>query len=1214
MAELNAVKIISQHLKDRVVGPGAQKNIWHTDDLKEEFISGKPNDVYICGKLYPKENTSNVESVATATFTPIDYSLQVEVDDDYPLFAMNNVHEMDEEVEDAEAVEGAEEANEHNSRGNIDSTNAPVDWSSRFYPSDFGCTFCVQGNDRLKLSFEYGKYHRSSWTDMKLKISKLDYEYLKSERSKAGLDNLDNWFDYNEGILTWKSSLDRDKIAEFNLFPKLDDDKKNKGAKILHIIEPMCLLENFYKRTHHMSEVEVDLANLEDKISLDENSDIFVRRYEINDMVYVKVTVQHKKSCAPDGKRSFSDFLYQTKLTIENLSGKFVPYSEYVTNSIDEEYDINQYMYRDEHSFGIGDACAVEWSDDCRKLWTTANPEADVKRFSTRIDGSDNYKDVFSLYNLSIWSEKNKESVVAGLRSFIDAYDKWCDKEKNNNVTDALTHKKITDKQGNVLDRLKDSVEYLSENDEAYRCFQLANTAMLMQMIVARDSNYKKSRDYEEFANNQTLFTEIGEFQSKGGQKDSNGEWIYSYYPFQLAFMLLNLKPTIDENHGAKDVVDLIWFPTGGGKTEAYLALTALTIIARRRRHYNYQTGVYDNSGDGVTVIMRYTLRLLTAQQFERAAYLICALQFLRTRVFEGKNGMPAIPGGDITAGMWLGGSVTPNRVNDLRNDNRNRNKYTAFLQSLQNDIPQSNPFPVAYCPWCGCNLISENKQQRRGGDNRLSGYENGGTIKCINESCAFTDGLPLYYIDEILYKKKPTLLFGTVDKFVQLSRNSDTRELFANREKPNLIIQDELHLISGALGTATGLFEDALDMIFSQDGHKTKIVASTATTRNTGLLIKRLYNRQSCVFPAQGTSYKDNFFSKVDEGNSLRHHIGFMPTGVSGPIAEVAFMANMLVARIEYFKQYLKEENVQVLKNNEVDYKAVYDCLTNNGSLKKEIDDYWTILSYYNSIKDVSRTASRIANDIHNRVRTLANYDSYSLVLSFVLSQFYNRTSEFTSRLDSHKIKSLLTKSENRVKCSMGEQVPYISEGNDIILATNMISVGLDISRFNIMYMVGQPRMVAEYIQSSSRVARKEKGLVVNVLSPMRIREKSIFEDYTAFHNVYYKYVEPLSITPYTIAAIDKLIHNVVNCYIYQCLGTTHQRLRNSGDETYIYNQLSHIVERLQENCESDVVKDYIETQVRHIAQEISNDVNFNDQMMNALRDIDPNIFYEIR
>jgi hypothetical protein len=1139
--------------------------------------------------------------------------LQEEVGDDYPLFVMNEASEFNESIEVAEVAEDVEGAESYNVKGgDIDSRSVPTDWTSRFYPSEFGCTFCVGANDRIRLTFEYGKYKRASWTDMKLNISQSDYEYLQHERENSGLDDLSKWFDYSDGILTWKSSLQQEDIANFRILPsrQTGDDANNQrnSAKILRILEPMCLLSNFFKRTNYQSEMEIDLANYEDKYSLDENSDVYIRRYEIKDKVYLKVLVQNKHTSGRDN-RNILNILYQTKLTIENLTSEFVPHSEFVTNVIDEEYDINQYIYREEHSYGIGDACAVEWSDDHRKIWTTASPEADIKRFSARIDGAENYKDCFSLYSLSVWGENNRDVVVDQLRKFINSYEDWCEEEKGRNVTDELTHKKITEKQENILSRLQESVDYLSESPEAYRCFQLANTAMLMQMIVARDSDYKKSRDKEMLNGPQDLFNNINTFREKGKLKDGNGEWLYSYYPFQLAFLLLNLKPTIENEHEAKDVVDLIWFPTGGGKTEAYLALTALTIIARRRRHYNYNTGIYDNRGDGVTVIMRYTLRLLTAQQFERAAYLICALQFLHNRLNE-DGGKPAIPGGDITAGMWLGSSVTPNTVEDLNTD-----RYNTFFNRINTDSPSPNPFPIAYCPWCGCNLVSEQRYNVRGRQVRYSGYfRENGTIRCINDSCAYYNQIPLYYIDEILYTAKPTLVFGTVDKFVQLSKNTKTRELFADREMPNLIIQDELHLISGALGTATGLFEDSLDMIFSNGGHKTKIVASTATTRNTELLIKRLYNRSSCVFPAQGTSYKNNFFSKVEEGNSLRHHIGFMPTGVSGPIAEVAFMANLLVARLEYFKQYLKEHDVKVLSDNQIDYQAVYNCLTQDNALKKEIDNYWTILSYYNSIKDVSRTASRIANDIHNRVRTLTNYDSYSLALSFVLSHFYNRTSEFTSRLDSHKIKSLLTESENRVKCSMVEQVPYISDGKDIILATNMISVGLDIARFNIMYMVGQPPKVAEYIQSSSRVARKEKGLVVNVLSPLRIREKSIFEDYKAFHNVYYKYVEPLSITPYTIAAVDKLIYNIVQCYVIQCLGIDFSRLRNEGDVNYIYRQLLPVVGRLQRNCNDDIVKDYIEKKVQHIAKEIKeNTQDINDNMMNALRDIDPNVFCEI-
>ena len=167
-------------------------------------------------------------------------------------------------------------------------------------------------------------------------------------------------------------------------------------------------------------------------------------------------------------------------------------------------------------------------------------------------------------------------------------------------------------------------------------------------MLISNKAYFGKKEVELENINNSIEYNNLSFF--------INSSFAPQYRPFQLAFFLLNLEAILNEDSEERnDIVDLLWFPTGGGKTEAYLALTAYTIISR-----NILNG--ENSG-GVSVIMRYTLRLLTAQQFERATKLILALEFLRRHLIESERfNWGKLP---ISIGMWVGASTTPNDYNE---------------------------------------------------------------------------------------------------------------------------------------------------------------------------------------------------------------------------------------------------------------------------------------------------------------------------------------------------------------------------------------------------------------------------------------------------------------------------------------------------------------------------------------------------------------------
>ena len=533
---------------------------------------------------------------------------------------------------------------------------------------------------------------------------------------------------------------------------------------------------------------------------------------------------------------------------------------------------------------------------------------------------------------------------------------------------------------------------------------------------------------------------------------------------------------------------------------------------------------------------MRYTLRLLTAQQFERASLLICSLEFLRNQLKLRKELNFSLGQHPITIGMWIGKASTPNKYTDLR-----ESKYNDFFNAIEKDnvIPVNNPFPISYCPWCGCNLIGKAKDGsiKKGYNKTQKEIEKNGQLYCINPECHFKSQLPISYIDQYIYKKPPTLLFSTVDKFAGLTY-MERGSLFGsnNNKKPDLIIQDELHLISGPLGSIVGMFETLVEELATErneDNKKLrspKIIGSTATTRNTRNLIKQLYDREVATFPVSGVRYSDNFFSHVmDEEKSKRLYSGLIPTGHTTAELEIRTIAALLVAKEKLVRDILLENNINL--NSE---KDIMDFLLENNRLKEEIDNYWTLVLYYKDLKTLGRSHSRLSQEILANAASMRNNLNYYHSLDFILDDFPNRAEEFTSRQDSSKIRQLLNAASEVTKIKYEEPgSARVKSKMDIVQATNMISVGIDISRWNIMLMIGQPMTTAEYIQSSSRVGRKYDGMVVNILNPLRNRELSLFENYESYHQIFYKYVEPLSSTSFTEITLDKLLANLYISYM---------------------------------------------------------------------------------
>ncbi|MGA7520900.1 MAG: helicase-related protein [Acidobacteriaceae bacterium] len=626
------------------------------------------------------------------------------------------------------------------------------------------------------------------------------------------------------------------------------------------------------------------------------------------------------------------------------------------------------------------------------------------------------------------------------------------------------------------LARMNAGIKLLEDDPGVARAFRLMNEAMLKQQIHYEIAS-RKTRSWQSGPDGLKLESPFIE----PSYDDANRKW----YPFQLAFILMNLAPMNDFRDPDRQTVDLIWFPTGGGKTEAYLGLSAFTMFLRRLR----------NPADGGTcAIMRYTLRLLTTQQFQRASSLICACEIIR-RLNPTELGTEF-----FSVGLWVGREVTPNTEDGA----------VQALRALQSGRG-ANRFVVLACPWCGAAM----GPQAHGRGFQCKGYRklahpNRVRFVCDDPACGFNsgDGLPLKIIDEQIYDSPPTLLVGTVDKFAMLAFQPEARHIFGidtPYSPPELIIQDELHLISGPLGSMVGHYETVVDVLCTRgDGEARvvpKIIASTATIARAEDQVGKLYGRRAFLFPPQALRAGHSFFAQEREDHVGRLYVGIFGTALPSHVtAQVRVMSALLQA------------------------PKLFEPVSPD-----VIDPYWTMMGYFNSLRELGHAATLIRADIREYLNAV--WDRLGLRLDQVQTlgrdprRFINRDVELTSRVQSSEIPGIL----QELFTPYDGTASY--EAIDVCFATNMIQVGLDIPRLSLMTVVGQPKTTSEYIQASSRVGRdiRRPGLVVTNFNPFKPRDRSHYEHFRSYHQSIYRNVEPTSVTPFSVPVRERALHALI-------------------------------------------------------------------------------------
>ena len=585
---------------------------------------------------------------------------------------------------------------------------------------------------------------------------------------------------------------------------------------------------------------------------------------------------------------------------------------------------------------------------------------------------------------------------------------------------------------------------------------------------------------------------------------------------FQLGFILLNLRGLHDPLHADRQLVDLLFFPTGGGKTEAYLGLAAFSLVLRRLRNPGRR-------GAGVNVLMRYTLRLLTLDQLSRASALICALELERQeRVARGDTRLGDWP---FEIGLWVGSAATPNRMGGpgYKGPSPETTAYRRYRAFRSNSKANPSPIPLENCPWCGKKFDTQSfrliPSEQNPQDLRIT---------CVNPTCAFTGDhpLPIVAVDEPIYQRLPGFLIATVDKFAALPWIGPSGKLFGHVERvdndgfysaaepgrgqalggpllpPELIIQDELHLISGPLGTIAGVYETAIGHLAERDlgeGRRLrpKIIASTATVRQAETQIRGLFARpHSMVFPPAGPNRRDSFFSRTQTADQSPARL-YLGVGAQGRSLKVVLLRTALA----------------LLSAGQTLYKQA-----GGKSHSNPVDPYMTLLGYFNSLRELGGSRRIVEDEVTSQLRRYKSRKRRDPVDGLFSKREIGEPLELTSRVSTNQV----SEAKRRLAQTFAED-----DHVDIALATNMISVGLDITRLGLMVVLGQPKMCAEYIQATSRVGRDpvRPGLVVTLLNVHKPRDRSHYEHFGFYHETFYRTVEATSVTPFSPRALDRAL-----------------------------------------------------------------------------------------
>ena len=840
----------------------------------------------------------------------------------------------------------------------------------------------------------------------------------------------------------------------------------------------------------------------------------------------ITATITNRTSFNSDPKKKFMEgnakSLFQSGFRVmildqdNKVKSSFLPYPKgeiaQKKDSQDEEESMLELIYKNKMNFAIGHGCTPQWHNEmqkCNLIKATCFPVVELPNITAEILSYD-FKIPMNVLAGIVDGDKFKI-----LDTVAQEYMKWINNEEkkilelNEKYTEAA--KRNIEDCNKCLKRIIQGIEFLRDDSIALKAFELTNEAILIQQFRLS----KPLREVSLDKNNEVYYaTPISETDIKQSH-DRIGNW----RPFQLAFLLSSIKSSVLENDAEREDVELIFFPTGGGKTEAYLGLSAFCSFYRRLK---------DKDDNGVHTIMRYTLRLLTTQQFTRASGVICAMEFIRRRE---ENLLGSNP---FSIGLWVGGNNTPNR-------NKKSNGAISEYRNLLRKKKYKYRFVISKCPWCAAEIGKiQVVDQRIAKLVGLDEKDDRVIFAKHDPNCEFNEGLPIYVVDEDIYEEKPTIIIATVDKFAQLAWSpTKIREMFGISENgervkppPSLILQDELHLITGPLGSMVGMYEILIEDLCSQNVSskkiKPKIICSTATIRSYKKQIQDLYDRKTVhLFPPFALDASDSFFSKYafnkdQKFKNPKKYVGLMTPNYPSP------------------------QTTQVRIYSRLLYSA--NKLPND--LK---DPFFTLMNFFGSIREIQNTHSLIQVDIETRLKFLCHrygedYKQKRRVKNFI---------ELTSRIPSEEVPATIKELERKYDPNNNSSKPLV----DICNASNIIEVGIDM--LSLLTVLGQPKTTSSYIQVTGRIGRKweeRPGVVFTIYNNQRPRDKSHFEQFTNYHNKLYAQVEPMSVTPFASPVVRRALHAVAIAYV-RIYGKSENSLTPEQFPKDVYNSFRQII-----------------------------------------------------
>ena len=570
------------------------------------------------------------------------------------------------------------------------------------------------------------------------------------------------------------------------------------------------------------------------------------------------------------------------------------------------------------------------------------------------------------------------------------------------------------------------------------------------------------------------------------------------------------------------ETANLLYFPTGGGKTEAFLGACVFNMFFDRLRGKN----------DGITAFLKYPLRLLAVQQLDRVLTVVMKANVIRQSIPELSEKTP------FQVGFFVGKGNTPNKIDAFErlSERGEKNKTKdLILESEPETLNEYYRF-IDTCPHCGEKSINLRFNRESW---RLEHV-------CDNPECP-VDVLPLMIVDNEIYRYLPSIVVSTIDKMAMLGTSNDFKMLFGQVKKkcpihgftatskcscascnchalesigllkdpiPTLFIQDEMHLVKESLGTFDSHYESFLnyyakELVPKSQRKLIRFVGATATISMYESHIWNLYHMYGRRFPCEYPSAEagEDFYSYTDPNDITRILIGYAPYGrsITDGMWESVYIMRLVVYRMV---QFLDET-----------YSTL--CAKGfTGSIEKLRDmlfDYWIELVYNNRKQD----AMELENAFQNQAN---NYLEAKGVPKYVIEQM-------TSDVDFQTVrKTLFDIQVNRKNVN----------STNLLLATSTISHGVDEDSFNVMYFFGMPNNNAEYIQAYSRTGRKYTGIVVDIIRLMRVRDRSYLKNFVIFHQNRDDLVEAVPINRWAKNAIYSTLPGLIAGLIMQHYTTT--------------------------------------------------------------------------